>query len=1162
MLRCVSPSCAFAAKAHAVFDEGFVRFTINSILLRTTIRMTIANLTADKTADRKWRWTAGFGVVGAMTGHIRLLCVLCVSVATSFAAEPAKPNVVYIMADDVGWGDLSVHGGGVPTPNIDRLFARGVELTRFMGWCVCTPTRAMLLTGRHPIRVGTAPEVGGELDPDETTIAEGFKANGYRTGVFGKWHNGEDPDTPEFRAAFAEAYKGMPNKKFSGGHGAGAHGFDESWVYYGGGSDYFNRRTAKGSGPVSWWHNNKFRASDEGYTDDLVTRYAIDFIRESKDQPFFCYVPFHIAHAPLQAKENDLAAIDPQTAATLPAASEKTSAADKRVHAAMLHSMDNNVAAIEAELERLGLTDNTILVFTSDNGAMEAGSSLPLRGHKHTIYDGGVRLPTVVHWPKGGLVGGKKWDGLCGALDMFPTLMAMTGSEMPPTRPLDGKNIWPSLRENQASPVESYYWVWRDEDTIRTDQWKLHRFFNRYELYDISNDETESNNVADSHPAEVQSLVTKMDAWADSLGVAIGHRPAPKKYHAAAAPQGEVLAVTVTISDKAKPRDRLAVSLANWSGTQYATDWIEYDIAFSTDTPKRHPYFSTLEGNNSKPFGPLFKQGTGVDQFGRDQSTGPGIADGKSTWEHRIVGLSSTAAGPLGKHGVVFSGGDAGTFTIYLDNLRIRHSDGSTTPLWTNGKDTRVGTFKANEFFNDLKVRTVNVADVGQAADEVADEIGSLNDNLKPEITAIATANEVKPPNIVVIVADDLGYADVVFNPQHPHEVTTPHLGALATESVICRQGYVSGHVCSPTRAGLMTGRYQQRLGLYTGGEAGSGLPMSETIFPQYLAPEGYVTCQLGKWHLGPTPQWSPALRGFDEVFGFLGRGAHDYFKLSDPNDPIYRGTEPVEESGYLTDRLGEEAVSFVERHRSQPFFLYLAFNAVHAPLQAPVDEVARFDTGNPDRNTLLAMGKRMDDAIGSLVGALKKEGVWENTLLFFISDNGGPLAQSANNTPLRGGKHQDYEGGIRVPFLVCWPGKLTPGESDAVISSLDILPTSLAAARISPPNDKPFDGTNMLPILGGESARVPRDLFWCSGGEEGWWAIRSGDWKLVGDKNHVGLFDLSQDVSEQRDLASAMPEKLAELTSLHDAWLAEMADPKKGGSKRYSHGQMKKSRR
>ena len=419
---------------------------------------------------------------------------------------------------------------------------------------------------------------------------------------------------------------------------------------------------------------------------------------------------------------------------------------------------------------------------------------------------------------------------------------------------------------------------------------------------------------------------------------------------------------------------------------------------------------------------------------------------------------------------------------------------------------------------------------------------------------AVDTALAATPakPNLVVIVADDLGYADVLFNPQHPKEVTTPNLDRLAKESVICRQGYVTGHVCSPTRTGLMTGRYQQRLGLYTAGEAGSGVPMKEQIFPQFLKPAGYTSMQIGKWHLGPTPEWSPALRGFDEVFGFLGRGAHDYYKLNDPEDPIYRGTTPVKLDGYLTDHFGNEAVAFIERQKAKPFFLYLAFNAVHAPLQAPADEIAKFDTGNKDRNTLLAMGKRMDDAIGNVVAKLKREGIWDNTLLFFISDNGGPLAQSANNTPLRGGKHMDYEGGIRVPFLVCWPAKLKPGESQAVVSSLDILPTALAAVGLAGPTEKPLDGTNILPVLRGERAPQPRNLFWCAGSVEGWWAVRSGDWKLVCEKGKIGLFDLGKDISEKSDLVKSMPEKVAELTALHDTWLAEMPNPIKAGGKRY----------
>jgi arylsulfatase A-like enzyme len=178
---------------------------------------------------------------------------------------------------------------------------------------------------------------------------------------------------------------------------------------------------------------------------------------------------------------------------------------------------------------------------------------------------------------------------------------------------------------------------------------------------------------------------------------------------------------------------------------------------------------------------------------------------------------------------------------------------------------------------------------------------------------------------------------------------------------------------------------------------------------------------------------------------------------------------------------------------------------------------------------------------------------VWENTLLFFISDNGGPLAQSADNTPLRGGKHTDYEGGIRVPFLICWPSQLKPGEWQSPVSALDILPTALAAAGIATPAEAHLDGQNLLPLLKGETQPPSRDFFWCSGSDEGWWAVRSGDWKLVGEKDKLGLFDLSKDVSEANDLAKQMPEKVAELTKLHDAWLAEMAKPVKAGEKRYN---------
>ncbi len=613
-----------------------------------------------------------------------------------------KPNIVYLLADDLGWSDVSVHSGGsIPTPTIDRLFQQGCELRTFMGWCVCSPTRAMLLTGRHPFRVGTGPETGGELEKAETTIAEAFQANGYRTGIFGKWHNGEDPETPEYRAAFAEAFKAAPNKQLKGGLGVNEHGFDEAWVYYGGGADYFTRRTAGGKGPVSWWHNREFRPQDAGYTEDFIVQHAMEFIRDNKERPFFCYVPFHIVHAPLQAKDSDLKDVDP-----------KVTDETKRTYAAMVQAMDRNVAAILKELDQLGLSDNTIVVFTSDNGATKDGSNLPFKGGKHTIFEGGTHLPTVMRWPKGGLKGGRTWDGLCGALDMFPTLMAMADLKMPETRPLDGKNIWPALRDNSASPVESYYWSWRNEDAIRTADWRLHRFFSHSELYQIRTDIGEATNVADANPEVVKSLTAKMNAWADSLGAALTHQPVPSKLGAKAAADGDVLEITVTVTAAAKPKDQIIVPFAGFGGQQVASDYVEYDIATAADSLRQGFFYSPFKGNDSKAMTVNFKRGEGIDQFGREQAMGPEVQGGPGVWEHRIVGLCSSAPGGLPRHGLVLKGGKPGTYKVYIDNLRIRHADGSTSPIWTHGKDTRFRDLEDTEQFTHVRVRTVPVTDV------------------------------------------------------------------------------------------------------------------------------------------------------------------------------------------------------------------------------------------------------------------------------------------------------------------------------------------------------------------------------------------------------------------------------------------------------------------
>ena len=407
-------------------------------------------------------------------------------------------------------------------------------------------------------------------------------------------------------------------------------------------------------------------------------------------------------------------------------------------------------------------------------------------------------------------------------------------------------------------------------------------------------------------------------------------------------------------------------------------------------------------------------------------------------------------------------------------------------------------------------------------------------------------------PNIVIILSDDQGYADVSYNPHSPPEVSTPNIDALAHSSIICTQGYTSGHVCSTTRAGLMTGRYQQRFGIYTAGEGGSGVPLDEVFIPQRLKPGGYVSGALGKWHLGLTKEYHAMNRGFDEFYGFMGRGAHPYFDHSDMEHPIYRGLKPIKEEGYLTTRITEEAVDFIDRHKEDPFFLYVAYNAVHSPPEAPEEDIKNV-TGDKKRDTLMAMIKHLDLGVGEIVNSLKKHDLFDNTLLIFLTDNGGSGAMSANNAPLRGFKQMDYEGGVHVPFVVSWPDQLKGGKKcDVPMWSIDLFATALDAAGLPMPKDKALDGKSILPALKGKTDKLHDELYWSSAGEKGKWAIRSGNWKLVAEKKRIELFDLEKDLSETTDLAAKHPKVVSELTAKYNTWLDEMADPVSKQEKRW----------
>jgi len=419
-------------------------------------------------------------------------------------------------------------------------------------------------------------------------------------------------------------------------------------------------------------------------------------------------------------------------------------------------------------------------------------------------------------------------------------------------------------------------------------------------------------------------------------------------------------------------------------------------------------------------------------------------------------------------------------------------------------------------------------------------------------------------PNILVIVADDLGYADIGVN--GCQDTPTPHIDSIAKNGVRFTSGYVSGPYCSPTRAGLMTGRYQQRYGHeFNPGQFGDalpefGLPLTETTLPSRLKALGYATGMVGKWHLGYEPKFHPMQRGFDEYFGFLG-GAHSYFDNRDNRNQIMRGAEPVKEVSYLTDMFGDEAVAFIERRKDKPWFLYLAFNADHSPMHAKEQYLAKFaHLKDPLRQKFAAMHAALDDNIGRVLDSLRKHKLEENTLIFFVSDNGGPTSNNGSrNTPLRGFKAQTWEGGVRVPFLAQWKGKLPAGKVyEQPVIQLDILPTALAAAGAEAKAEWKLDGVNLLPHLTGKQKGAPHAALYWRFGEQ--IAVRMGDWKLVkapGASATFGefltkattegahLYNLAGDVGEQNNLAEKEPGKRTQLAAAWDKWNAGLIEAK-----------------
>jgi arylsulfatase A-like enzyme len=446
--------------------------------------------------------------------------------------------------------------------------------------------------------------------------------------------------------------------------------------------------------------------------------------------------------------------------------------------------------------------------------------------------------------------------------------------------------------------------------------------------------------------------------------------------------------------------------------------------------------------------------------------------------------------------------------------------------------------------------------------------LAGLSDATAQSRRSTGTSNQASgKPNIILIMGDDLGYADTGLYGNK--DIPTPNIDSIAKSGVLFPEGYVTAPVCSPSRAALMTGRYQQRFGFeFNAGplqravnNKEMGLPTSEITMPDLLKKAGYKTGMVGKWHLGMHPKFHPKSRGFDEYFGFL-FGANTYIDPKtegvssiggnegpawprNPQNLILKDQSPVEESEYLTDAFAREAVGFIDRHQKDTFFLYAPFNAPHTPLQATKKYLDRFSHIKDERRRVYAsMVSALDDAVGAILNKLKETGLEKNTLVVFLSDNGcATYTNACTNDPLRYGKLTHLEGGFRIPFAMKLPGKIKPGSVyKHPVTSLDLLPTFLAIAGGELPKDRPYDGLDLMPYLTGKKkASAHEVLCWRNGANA---AVRKGNWKLFKTGDNYFLFDLSKDIGELKDMAKQYPQIVEDLQKELKKWEVQTAQP------------------
>lgn len=995
-----------------------------------------------------------------------LLALLFVVLTTSWLTAATKPNIVLVITDDQGYGDLACYGNPViKTPNIDKLASESSQLSNYHVAPTCSPTRAALQSGHWTDRAGAWHTIMGRsmLRADEATLGQMLKANGYKTAMFGKWHLGDNyPYRPEDRG-YDVVYR----------HGGGGVGqTPDVWD-----NAYFDG---------AYFHNGQIESA-EGFCTDVFFRQANQFIRDNaeSDQPFFAYIATNAPHGPLHCPEKymDMYADQKQAIAAF---------------FGMITNIDDNVGQTRALLKELGIADNTIFIYTTDNGTATGNTvfNAGMRGKKGSEYDGGHRVPLMFYWPDGGMNKKHVNNWLSHAVDIAPTLLDLVGGKAPADYQFDGKSIRPLLEADNHGEWNDRFLVtdsqrvrdpikWK-QTAVMSQKWRL---VNGKELYEIHQDPGQKTNVADQHPEQVAKMQAFYDQWwaeleptfAKTTEIYLGH---PKS--------GEV-------------------SLTGH-------DWIQKEMP-----PWNQAHIRAAHGLNPKKNVAKHTGHWAVNVI-RDGTYAVSVRRWPAEANHPIIAeLSPGQNVPGASRAYRTTPGQA--IPIKSATLRIDGTDIATKPVHPD--DIEI-VFNTQLQKGSHELAPVFLTDTKQ-------EVGAYYAVVR-YVEEMQTSKSNSQPNIIFAMADDMGWGQTGYR-NHP-VLKTPNLDNMAEHGLRFERFYAGCPVCSPTRASVLTGRSPDRCGVLSHGYA---LRHEEKTIAQALKAAGYVTGHFGKWHLnglkGPgapvlkDDPYSPGRFGFDEWLSVT--------NFYDQSPLMSREGKFEQKEGDSSDVVVAEAIKFLNKHKDgdKPMFTVIWYGTPHSPFKALEKDKASFGKLNEKSAEHYGELVAMDRSVGTLRAALREMDIADDTLLVFCSDNGGLRGiQPETVGGLRGNKGNVYEGGLRVPAIFEWPGRIEPRVTNYPACTMDLFPT--VADLLSLPTDifvQPIDGTSLKPLLAEELTSRERPIPFRFQKQAAW---VDNDYKLVHpNAKTFEMYNLKTDPHEEHDLAKEEPKRFAQMKKAFLAW-------------------------